>query len=205
MTREQFMSEYWKYYIMLEQEVVETFNFVELGQDSVYSNKFAMLLQTIGSELDCVFKVFCGIPQSNHSTIADYAEYILNSWPKIRDQKVIINGRRIVLQPFMGWDKNRAKQSLVWWQGYDDIKHSRVINYAQANQLNTLNLLAALYMIEMKLIYLICDGERPDIPEQPSNIFDLENWDYRYIPLSEGFAVVDGAVSMVNTKKVQWQ
>lgn len=204
MTREEFVTQYWKYYIMLEREFINTLDYAEIGQDSVYSNKYAMLLQAIGAELDCFFKAYCNKSPEDHSNISDYANFILESWPEIREQKVSIIDKRIIIQPYKGWDKKHAKTSLSWWEGFDDIKHSRTANYSKANQINTVNALAALFIIEMRKLSLICDGKEADIPEQPSSLFDLENWEYRYLPMGEGLASIDGYICMVNTKKISW-
>lgn len=41
MTREEFLNNYWAYYLMLEDRFVHTLNYVELSQDNedVYSNE----------------------------------------------------------------------------------------------------------------------------------------------------------------------
>ena len=64
MTRDEFHSNYWNYYLMLEKEVLEALEYVELLTDnfSTYSNKFAALIRSIGSELDVFFKVYWDIP-----------------------------------------------------------------------------------------------------------------------------------------------
>lgn len=206
MNRQEFISKCWKYYLMLEKRFIETMDFVEIAPQNYgsFSNHYAMIIQATGAELDSFFKIFCGIPAIDHSTIADYANRVPQDWPKIRDQKIEVKGTTIVLQPFKDWDAARAKQSLPWWVAFDNIKHSRDQNMTDANQENALNILAALYMLEMKELNLICDGKEPDIPENESKLFELEGWNYRFLPAGEGFAYVDGKVCMVATKRVTW-
>lgn len=207
MSRDEFIIKYWKYYLMLEHNVEETQEFVEFHRDNyaTFSNRYSMLIQSIGSELDCFFKVFCDLPQKDRSNISNYAELVLSSfWPDIIDQKIDVVGKGIVLQPFVGWDKERAKQSLKWWSQFDDIKHNRSERIKEANQENMINILAALYMLEMKYLGVICDGKEPDIPEYPSQLFELIDWNYRFVPAAEGFAFVDGFYSMVDTRRIRW-
>jgi chemotaxis methyl-accepting protein methylase len=62
MTRKELTRNYWRYYRMIEDKFRETIDYVEIATTNffTYSNEFAMLLQSIGSELDNVFKVYCG-------------------------------------------------------------------------------------------------------------------------------------------------
>ena len=59
MTREEFLNNYWAYYLMLEDRFVHTLNYVELSQDNedVYSNEYAAIIHIIGAEIDSFFKV----------------------------------------------------------------------------------------------------------------------------------------------------
>ncbi len=205
MTRFDFITRYWNYYLVLENEFLSTLDYIEFNQSNYlsFSNRFAFILQATGAELDCVFKEFCGFSSDSHSRIDDYAKAIMKKWPEIRDQKVEVSRERINLQPFEGWNPEKAKQSLPWWSAFDSIKHSRADNYENANQINTISILAALYAVEMKLLSIICDGKEPDIPEEKSKLFEMIDWDYRFLPSAEGYAFVDGILCMVDSKRVQ--
>lgn len=49
---------YWKYYLHLEQLLMNTFDFVALAKENfgTYSNQYASILQLTGAELDAFFK-----------------------------------------------------------------------------------------------------------------------------------------------------
>lgn len=207
MNRDEFISKYWKYYLVLEKQFSETLDFAEFHKDNynTFSNHYAMLIQSIGAELDSFFKEFCKLAPDSFSNIGIYAEIILLSWMEIKEQKVEFMEKRLFLQPFKDWDKDKAKQSLTWWCAFDDIKHSRAVNFKSATQWNIVNILAALYMLEMKYLNIICDGKEPDLPEEPSRIFELVDWYYRYLPSAEGFAFVGGSTCMVDTRRVHWK
>ena len=34
----------------------------------------------------------------------------------------------------------------------------------------------------------------PDVPDDQSKLFDLKDWNFRYVPLRSAFVVVDGEV-----------
>ena len=151
MNRKELSQNRWKYYLMLEKHFVESIEFVELHRDNfnAFSNGYALLIQAIGAELDTVFKEFCGFNTADRKTIADYAQHILINTPNIKNQKIHIQEYDIEIQPFMNWDINQPGQSLQWWEAFTDVKHNRYEQLKQARQENVLNILGALYLIEM--------------------------------------------------------
>lgn len=183
MDRETFMRDYWAYYLMLEEKFIHTTNYVTLStdNDNAYSNEYAALMQMIGGELDSFFKVYCGYAPTDFKKINDYYTYLMQDYPDVLNQKINVRSADIVFQPFAGWDGTRAKQSLPWWMAFDNIKHSRAVNKRDANQKNTLYLLGALYLLEMKYLKDITEksGGR-DIPDKESNLFILDGWETKY-------------------------
>lgn len=183
MDRETFMRDYWAYYLMLEEKFIHTTNYVTLStdNDNAYSNEYAALMQMIGGELDSFFKVYCGYAPTDFKKISDYYTYLMQDYPDVLNQQINVRSADIVFQPFAGWDGTRAKQSLPWWMAFDNIKHSRAVNKRDANQKNTLYLLGALYLLEMKYLKDITEksGGR-DIPDKESNLFILDGWETKY-------------------------
>ena len=183
MNRETFLRDYWAYYLMLEEKFIHTTSYVTLAEDNygTYSNEYAALMQMIGGELDSFFKVYCGYAPTDFKKISDYYTYLMQDYPDVLNQKINVRSADIVFQPFAGWDGTRAKQSLPWWMAFDNIKHSRAVNKRDANQKNTLYLLGALYLLEMKYLKDITEksGGR-DIPDKESNLFILDGWETKY-------------------------
>lgn len=183
MDRETFMRDYWAYYLMLEDKFIDTTNYVTLAEDNygTYSNEYAALMQMIGGELDSFFKVYCGYAPTDFKKISDYYTYLMQDYPDVLNQKINVRSADIVFQPFAGWDGTRAKQSLPWWMAFDNIKHSRAVNKRDANQKNTLYLLGALYLLEMKYLKNLAKGTRiRDLPDKLSILFDLPGWETRF-------------------------
>lgn len=193
MKRKDFLRRYWSYYLILEEKFRNTLNFVELGKRNAcsFSNEYALLLQSIGAELDNFFKVYCGFSAQDRKTINDYCSFILSDYPNILNQKVLIPERDIELQPYQGWNESQPSKSLMFWDSFCKIKHSRYENIQEANHKNVLDALAALYLLEMKYLSKIAQDE-PDVPDRKSNLFELKNWRYRYIPVGPGIAIING-------------
>ena len=208
MNRSEWNSKYWKYYKVLENKLISTIPYVEISKKNLltFSNEYAALIQTTGAEIDNFFKVFCNFNLTDKKNISDYADYILKSYPNIRNEIVRIPDRKIELKPFEEWDISAPAKSLSWWFNFDTIKHNRADNIEKANQINLLNSLAALFLLEMKYCQMIAEKDsegkliEPDIPDEQSKLFEMKDWEYRFIPLNDAFAIVDGEICMVTRK-----
>ncbi len=57
MRRQDFLNNFGGYYLMLEKKLMTTFNYVGLSTSnfSTFSNEYALLIQSIGAELDSFF------------------------------------------------------------------------------------------------------------------------------------------------------
>lgn len=199
MTRKEFLQHYWCYYLVLEEKFKNTLNYVELNWQNAatFSNEYALLLQSIGAELDNFFKLYCGFAPEDRKNIKDYCTFVLNDYSDIVNRKVLIPERNMGFWPYQGWNAENPAQSLTFWDGFCKIKHSRYVNIQVANQKNVLYALGALYLLEMKYLSKIATSNEPDVPNKKSELFELDNWTYRFIPMGEGFACVDGKVCQI--------
>lgn len=177
MTRKDFIKNYWRYYLILEQHVMAAENYVDFSEDNgeTYSVGFMNCLNEIGSEVDVCMKAVCGFAENERKTISDYCPIILEKYPIITTQKVIMREMEII--PFENWTTEEASQSLTWWKTYNNVKHGRNLNYKLANLKNVLYALAGLYVLEMFYLKEISHYEiEPDIPDGESKLFMMENW-----------------------------
>lgn len=184
MTRQEFIQSHWTYYLMLEKKFIATTNYVELSPEnfSTFSNEYASLLQLIGAELDCFFKVYCGFDPEETKNIFHYANVVLRDYPEIKQQEIELANRDIVIKPFESWDVAKAKQSLIWWEAFDNVKHNRVGKKVEASLENVLNILAALFLLEMKWLKKNCiENAEADIPNEESTLFSLKGWNFQYM------------------------
>lgn len=207
MNRKELSQNHWKYYLMLEKHFIESIEYVEPHKDNfnAFSNGYALLIQAIGAELDTVFKKFCGFNTTDRKTIVDYAQHILINIPNIKNQKISVQEYNIEIQPFMNWDISQPGQSLQWWRAFTDIKHNRYEQLKQARLENVLNILGALYLIEMLYLKKITDGTNEvDVFDESSNLFTLKNWTSKAIPSDQTLVVLanmlDGENNAANKK-----
>lgn len=193
MDREELTHRHWRYYLLLEKRFIESIEFVELHKDNynAFSNDYALLIQATGAELDTVFKEFCGFNTSNRKTIADYANYILNNNSDITNTKIEIQAYDLEIQPFKNWNVNQPAQTLQWWTAFTDIKHNRYDQFKRANQENVLNILGALFLMEMLFLKkLTSSTNEPDVFDESSSLFTLRNWTSKVVPRGLEFEVL---------------
>lgn len=103
-------------------------------------------------------------------------------------------------QPYQEWSVANPAQSLAFWDGFCKIKHSQYANIQMANQKNVLYAQGTLYLLEMKYLSKIAASNEPDVPNKKSELFELDNWTYRFTPMREMFACIDGEVCQIDDK-----
>ena len=201
MNREEFLLNYWKYYLLLEGKFLNSLNVVMLATDNfgAYSFEFVNQLLTIGSELDVVMKMTSGFQATDRKTISDYAPVILQKLPNITSQEVKVQGLECPIKPFENLN-TQTPSNLKGWQAYNDVKHGRVENIKEAKLEYVLNLLACLYILEILNLKEISDKTNDlDIPDVNSALFELKGWNYKFtsgndlvLKLIGGEAIIGG-------------
>lgn len=184
MNREEFLQNYWNYYLILEKKFINSTNYVAVNVDNynTYSFEFVNLILLIGSELDVTMKLLSNIPQTERANIQNYADYIITNYPDIVSREVKIQGIELPRKPFDGWNQMQPSDTLMGWNAYNNVKHGRVANIKDAKLESVLNLLACLYITENYLLKIITDDlNEMDIPDEDSKFFSLLNWHRRYI------------------------
>lgn len=177
-------QEYWKYYIHLEQLLINTLDFVALNKNNfrTYSNQYASILQLTGAELDAFFKSFFEIKRSNDFNIKIYIKQLIDKQPELIQQRVRILDTDIILIPFekcKGVLKNRP---MTWWKAFTGIKHNRIEYFSKATLENCLLILSALYMLECQCILEIGKKDKSaDSPNPESKLFVLEDWKAKWV------------------------
>ena len=194
MNRLEMIQKYWRYYLLLEKRFLESLEYVELHTSNYesFSNGYALLIQATGAELDTIFKEFCEYGMEESKKITDYKQYILKNNQEIVTTKIELLGYDIEIGPFYNWNRNQAGKKLCWWTAFTSLKHNRFENLRHANQKNILNILGALYLVEMMLLKKITkDNEDLDVFDESSKLFKLKNWESKAMMLSEvGLALV---------------
>lgn len=187
--RKEFISNYWKYYCILEDDFSELIKYIDLRESNynTTSNEIIKQLQSICSEFEIVCKEFCDIEMDDkhvnikayYNGIVDHTKEIINDLKIDRIQDLHINirqTRNIVIYPFKDWDEE-CPWNLSWWKNYNAIKHSRTEHYEAGNFESVLNALGALYFLERLLVRKVYyKTKEMDIPDRQSSIFYIENF-----------------------------
>jgi len=110
------------------------------------------ILLSSSSEVDVIAKLLCKRinPNSNPRNIIDYQNILSNSLEQfeiseINEIVVKIPRYGLTFQPWEQWRFPNTSPS--WWKAHTDVKHERNINFYQANLKNTLNSVAALFVL----------------------------------------------------------
>ena len=191
--RKEFISNYWKYYCILEDDFVDLIKYVDLRESnySTTSNEIIKQLQSICSEFEIVCKELCNIKMDDRKkNIEDYYKGIVINTKEIiqelkieKIQSLRINVRQtkdIIIYPFKDWNEKKTGD-LFWWKNYNIIKHSRTENYESGNFESVLNALGALYFLERLLVRKVYyKTKEMDIPDKQSSIFYIENFGYKW-------------------------
>lgn len=191
MTTDDLIQKHWNYYLMLEQKVLETRNYVEFRAENnnTSSNEFGLLMISIGAELDNFLKTYCEVPEANRGdrniNIGFYTRYLSQHYPQIAGETITIldTDPVITLSPFSNLN---TPSQFPWWDAYNAVKHNRFANFTEAKLENVINLLSALYLLEMKMFKNIAatsTEESPiDCPLNQSKMFALRGWEFNCIP-----------------------
>lgn len=172
---------YWKNYLRFEKDLLDASHYVEICQKNLntHSRAFLYLLLSIGSEFDNVCREAGNL--IGRTNIVDYADELLEKYPTIINQKVLLEDFDLELTPFSGWNHEQASQTLCFWNDYNEVKHDRVANFEKATLGCVLNALAGLFILEMyrmNEIYMVNEYEQLNMSGAESSVFILDNWEY---------------------------
>ena len=176
--QQQFMHDYWSYYLEIERDVQNTFRYVELDKKnfSVYSREYKNLLDSIGSEADVVGKSVAELhfpddAKLKKAPIAHWGYAVQQAAPHIIDASISLDGG-IRIVPWKNWRDEQAVNEVgnityrlqkgaenpEWWRAYNKTKHRRKSlvhpddsSYERANLKNVLAALGGLYLLELLL------------------------------------------------------
>ena len=166
---------HWDYFLTLEQDIKNLARYIEFDKDNnkVYSIELVRILQISSSEIDVILKLLCRKlnPNKMFNNINDYRNEIMKSLSIIANEKVYASRYGMEFKPWVSWKK---KNNPNWWKAYNNVKHQRDIHYKDANLKNTLNSVAALFVITC-YYYLIDIKGIADVTQFPYVFLELKN------------------------------
>lgn len=200
MNKDEFIQLYWRNYILLEKEFVQTLTYVTLDEENynAFSSAYIKILLQIGSEIDIVAKELCGYYNSDIKVknINDYKRVIQEYEKDFCNTKVVILNRDdlVPVAPWGRWGDLKVKEgneagNPSWWKVYNMVKHRRIDvgkiddvekeYYKFANLKYTLFALEALYQLLIYFYYNLASEDRIKVPVPGSHLFALSGnrWD----------------------------
>lgn len=198
MDRDIFLNQYWNYYKMLEDDFIRTIRFIEIDESNykVFSVEYVKQLQAICSEIDVIFKAISEFHgYTDLKKMHEYASMILGKYNEIGDKIINVKYKKdIEIKPFLSWSGKSEYSELEWWSGsngYNGVKHNRVVNFKNANLKNVINALAGLFLLEMYFLKEICKNTNCDIdiPNKESSLFIIKDWKTKAIGALSGVIV----------------
>lgn len=188
MTRQEFETRVWPFYLRLEKEFIETLNYVDFSEDNflTYSIEYEKQLLSICSEIDILCKMLCNEIDAtkNPSKINQYAE-ILCGYENLTTIKISFEINKQEYIPFDGWT---ISDSPTWWKAYNRVKHDRLKddNYKKGNLENVFKALTGLYLLNRVYFRIIKNSGLEISPNPQSQLFSVVGWNI-CVPLGNGF------------------
>lgn len=157
--RGEFIRNYWKNYLFLENRFLATDNFVSIQKENndTFSYEYLSLFILLCNEFDAVSTEFCNYIEGKERRrdINEKIRIIREKCPYLGNYKVIVspNFEGYSFVPFAKFDDTASD----WWRDYTFVKHYRSQkdkktdkpNYYKANLKNVFSALAALYLLSM--------------------------------------------------------
>lgn len=198
MTTQEFEKTYWKYYLNLENDFLDTEKYVAIDANNknAFSIEYMKILQMVCSEVDVVAKSFCKEIDASFKgdKINQYCKKITMEYADFSKDSVHFLLGNIDMTPWSGWtfvekNTNDGKKKIysnnpLWWKNHNEIKHNRTSfkggkqNYKKANQNNVINALSALFQMEMYYYNRLADNEniREKTPLPKSKLYSIPRW-----------------------------
>jgi len=149
---------HWNYFLALENDLITLSRYVDFStaNEKCYSLEMARILMAACSEIDVVAKLICQkiSAETNAHKINQYRDEINPVHTNIATFGVIVRRHGLALTPWINWEKDETPN---WWTSHNNVKHERNNHFDEGNLINTLNSVAALYVL---VLYLYADEAR---------------------------------------------
>ncbi|MBQ3596183.1 MAG: hypothetical protein II988_00015 [Clostridia bacterium] len=203
MTVKEFFETYWRYYLLLEKDLLSTKRYIEIDEynGKAYSTEYSKQYQAIGSEIDVFCKEFCKVIDNafDGDKIQHYCKTITDNVIDFSTTKIFVKDWSKEICPWEDWNykvqtnkkgiQKVSSNNPKWWTLYNKVKHQRTTKlssynnipfYKYANQENVIKALGALYILEMACLELIKEketkacGEKCCYEYEKSALFSLD-------------------------------
>ena len=145
------MDFYWRYFLVLEQELSDLSRYIEFNSNnySTYSIELARIYLAVCSEIDVVAKLLSNsLGHPNPDNICDYRTQIMGTYSNLPNLRVQIPRHSLDFTPWNSWG-HTTPSNPSWWRNYNNVKHHRTDYYSEANLENVLNATADLIVLNL--------------------------------------------------------
>ena len=175
MTNEEFIKLYWRQYLSLEKDMIDTDDYVTIDSKNygTFSNEYAKLFVMACTEIDSLSVEFSKmVKEEYHEESAIKANNILKRIDTIKTAYDKLGNYHVKTKfpynelhyvPYRNFSDKCAED---WWQDYNEVKHNRTelssggkYNYEKANLKNTMNALSALFLMCFLIGCYLNDGK----------------------------------------------
>jgi len=135
----------WRCFIALEEELVNTQNFVEIHKSNykTFSIKYRSIIMQACSEIEIIYKKVCGIDHANKADMKTYRDFIKNNHHQdFFNIEVLIPIYNEKLKPWFVCAEDRSPE---FWSAYNTIKHQGKLEEATLE--NAISSLADLFSL----------------------------------------------------------
>lgn len=197
---DEFIKNYWNYYIELENQLLQTKKYVEFNKSNykTFSIEYLKLLQATCSEIDVVSKIIAedydeNFKKLDNKNIQVWGLYLHKVFPDIEEIAVTFLNEGTII-PWKNWDYEtfydksgrfryrlkKDKETPVWWTAYNKVKHERIFpygegktNYSRANLENLILAMSALFILETLFIEKMTETQELPNVFQSSKLFEI--------------------------------
>lgn len=142
---------HWNYFLAIESDLLNVARYIEPCEKNykTYSLELSRILLASASEVDVLLMELCKRldPSGKADSIGKYKDVVLGSFPGLSRFEVSIPRWGLSLTPWSAWaDDNKVP---LWWTACNKVKHHRGSEFQKANLKNTLNSVAALFLVNL--------------------------------------------------------
>lgn len=143
---------YVNYFAMLEERLISLQKYIAFEEENL--NVFSIECASIINDCCGLINGFCfelcqtEKPNKKKFNMSDYKNYILNNFQK---NELVYCGK-FIIQP---WEELLDKdiKTPLWWNDYNDIKHSGKSNFSKATLKNVISCMAGMFSLLVMLDY----------------------------------------------------
>lgn len=194
MTREDFITNCWNYYLYLEEDFIKLTRYISVHSNNykTFSDEIHKQLLSVAMEFENINKEInkeLGNKLNDRCNIVEFGKWLFDS--VIDYENIVIeikfSKENLILNPFKKQKNGTETEQMSWWRAYNQIKHDRYKNYIDVNFEHLLNALAALLYCEMYLVKEIGTKAKDlDVPNSYSEIFEIKDWQTKHTLIKKG-------------------